>query len=340
MSGDRCFLVRALLRRLRPVTVLEVKRGCAMSRGTFRCRDLGSMTLKTQILNRVRAKIINTSLEERLAGLTRGKKPSDFWGRLVPANTLFPRPSIREVEREGLRFRLDVSNFVDHIVYFGLSDDHHQLFFDRLRPDDCVIDVGANIGAFSLRCAKRVIEGRVFSFEPDPDNYAHAKVNFELNAFKHMRLIHQGLSDHEGEAELVCLDPHNTGTNRIVGGHQGVAKARISLTTLDAFVAAEGLSRVDAIKVDVEGHEYQVLMGAMKTLMRFQPMILVEMSSKNLAQQGTSVQKVAQLIENLGYKILNIDSGRWLMASEVASPCHFDALCLPQDAEKAPKGHA
>lgn len=298
-----------------------------------RTSQRNALRFKTRVLNRVRALMVATPIEAQLASRTQGKRPSDVLCRFIPPNYLFPIPSRRVVSRGGLRLDLDVSNYVDHVAYFGLNDDNHHLFFERLTPTMTVLDVGANIGYFALRVAQLVDKGRVVGFEPDPDNFRSAQRNLSLNSLQNLEVLNIGLSDRDGDGALFRLDENNTGTNSLVAsGHPsslGKPSANIVLRTLDRIVREKAFTNVDAIKIDVEGHELNVLRGAQDTLKRFRPLMLVEVSPTTLNQQGQTPDGLIQVIRDFGYRIIDVDTGHSVEGLLGPECRQFDALCLP-----------
>lgn len=170
------------------------------------------------------------------------------------------------------------------------------------------LDVGMHKGAYSWWMSRRVgPEGRVFGFEPqlrvvEPTARAFAGLRM-LN----VRAIHAAVSDHSGQSTIAVrrssthgasLDGLNETANST---NADIDHVPVPLLSLDDFVTAEKLPRVDLIKIDVEGHEMAVLRGARTLLQRFGPSLIVEIEGRH---QGTGPDPVADaraLLEPLGY---------------------------------------
>jgi precorrin-6B methylase 2 len=135
----------------------------------------------------------------------------------------------------------------------GIENRISRLLLDRCREGSVGIDVGANCGYLSLVMAMAVAPaGRVLSFEADPDFYDVLQRNI--------------LANHLGD---VCAT-----FRAYVGTESGEGKV-----TLDEMARRLALSRVDALKIDVDGGDYDVLRGATETLKRFRPLVVVEMAA-------------------------------------------------------------
>jgi len=143
----------------------------------------------------------------------------------------------------------------------------------RPQPGDCVIDAGACYGDTALAFAASVgAEGRVYAFEIDPPSLQVIRHNVALNPELTTRiaLCEQALGDFDGQRYL-----HGSGPGAMVLDHPGGHP--VSMTTLDTFVEQAGISRVDFIKMDIEGAELGALQGASKTLARFKPRLAISL---------------------------------------------------------------
>lgn len=176
------------------------------------------------------------------------------------------------------------------------------------RRDMVVFDVGANEGEETLFAAKRVPDGRVFAFEPNPQVRARLSRNVELNHFQNVSIQPIGLDVQPGK--LVLYGPAGRGRDGTLNAGQGTIFPRIgvdapigeiTLSTLDRFVMEQRAPRIDLIKIDVEGAEMNVLQGGERVLAEHRPALIVE------AWEG--VERSLQLLNYIagkGYAIHNI----------------------------------
>jgi FkbM family methyltransferase len=123
-----------------------------------------------------------------------------------------------------------------------------------------IIDIGANIGAFTVEASRRALRGRVIAFEPEPENFYLLQQNVEAQSAGNVILRQEAVSDHAGTARL-ALDTEHTGAHTIIGTKDGGLSVEVPLVPFSDVLADIG-SPVDVLKIDCEGAEYDVLLGA------------------------------------------------------------------------------
>jgi FkbM family methyltransferase len=225
------------------------------------------------------------------------------------------------LERGGLKWCLDLSEGIDFSIYlFGAFERSTVASLQKLaKPGDVIFDIGANIGAHTLglaRCAGP--EGRVFAFEPTDFAFAKLKRNLALNPELELRTrSYQILLASDPGAAL----PAKIYSSWPLAGDEPVHpkhRGRLSTTsdalvdTVDGFVTREGIARLDLIKIDVDGNEYPVLKGAIRTLARFGPTLVMELSPYVHAEQNQSFAALIELLRDLGYSLQDASTWRSL----------------------------
>jgi FkbM family methyltransferase len=171
-----------------------------------------------------------------------------------------------------------------------------------------MIDVGAHMGLYSMIASKLVGEsGLVIAVEPSVREFQRLTSHVALNGLHNIRCLQMAASDSSGWAKLRVAWEWNSGHNTL-GRSLGrevvpVGEEDVRTESIDALVANQGLERVDLVKIDVEGHEPKVLAGAIETLTRFRPRLLVEVSEETLRRQGASVEAVLAFLEGYGYAL-------------------------------------
>ncbi|MCJ2011102.1 FkbM family methyltransferase [Methylobacterium sp. J-076] len=169
-----------------------------------------------------------------------------------------------DVTRYGARMRLHpYNNVCEKKVLFTpqFFDPQERALLKERLPQDCVfLDIGANIGAYALFVAAFAgPQARIVAVEPQKDVFERLSYNIAQNPFHTVKAVACAVADKTGELTLF-IDPRNRGESslRIVGTNEG-AQISVPAITLIDLLRNEGLTRVDAIKLDVEGAEDLIL---------------------------------------------------------------------------------
>jgi FkbM family methyltransferase len=174
-----------------------------------------------------------------------------------------------------------------------------------ISPGQTVVDVGANIGYYTLLFSSLVGEhGRVISFEPDPDNAA---------------LLHRNLTDNN--CQNVDVHQSAVGAEQVelklyrCAGNNGMHRAYESICCGDAYVTVQSVvldelladePSIDFLKMDIEGFEYFALQGMSRLLQRHSPTILIEFSPSALAEAGVTATAFIRFLLEHGYGISRV----------------------------------
>jgi len=263
-------------------------------------------------------------LESLLSSLTQGRTPRDFFARLPPLNNAYSKNSIRKVVRNGIHYELDLSDYMEWLVFWGIQVEPRDSIYEMAKPANHVLDVGANIGEISLNLAKRVGPGgSVHAFEPNKHVFGKLERNVAMNPWKNIHLNNLGLGSSEENLFLEAQVASNMGGARIQRHLKEGQK--VTVTTIDRYVADHRLSTVDAIKIDVEGFEMHVIEGSQKTIHDFKPTLFVEIDDNNLRDQDKSAKALISLLQDFGYQdIRHAESGEQILPSRDFAHCHFD----------------
>lgn len=229
--------------------------------------------------------------------------------RLLPEAAV--RPQIRTAQtRHGFAMRLDLGQFVDRTIYCtgGWEPLETMVISAALKPGDSFVDVGANIGFFSL-LAHRLVgpEGRVHAVEATPSTADLLDDNIARNDAGAIRVHRCAASDREGMANMVVHDAGNIGSNHLSFDREG-AGAGIPLRRLDSLLAGEAIR---LIKLDIEGAEAMALRGAGALLDGdTTPALLFEFSPNMLRGMGDDPAALLAHLEGKGYTIYEIHPNR------------------------------
>ena len=218
-----------------------------------------------------------------------------------------PSPQIRVVR--GIRWELDLHEVIDASLYFSGSFEPRaeRAIAGHLGPGLTAIDVGANIGYHVLRMAMQVgPAGRVIAVEPAPSAVTRLRRNLALNELENVDVVVAALGDHDVEARTLRIQSSYPLSGR---GAPEIVVARVA--RLDSLVLERGLSRVDFIKIDVDGQEARVLRGALDTLRRFRPPVFFELTPSLVEEGGDSIGELFGWLLDLGYAISDEGGARW-----------------------------
>lgn len=171
-------------------------------------------------------------------------------------------------------------------------------------PGSTVIDVGANIGFFTIDFARRVgPTGHVVAFEPGHRNVETLRWNLERAKITNVDVVEAALAERSGTGALY-LNPSHPADHRIFAGARARAHETVPLVTFDDFLARAPLpSPISLVKIDVQGAEMKVLRGMTGTLARFpSATLLVEYTPAALTEAGDSPEALLDFFRSRGYR--------------------------------------
>lgn len=176
---------------------------------------------------------------------------------------------------------------------------------NNIQHDWNILDIGANIGMYSALFSKLVPHGKVYCFEPTPT----------------IEILKRNL-EHIGTTNCECL-------NYAIGNKVGALRDKVQMIwkhkvldqhfnfmTVDKFVSDRNL-KIDAIKIDVDGYDPEVLYGAKCTLLQQSPMVVVELNPEALGYRGHKPHEAIGFMETIGYFLVDImDRENYLFAKK------------------------
>lgn len=221
----------------------------------------------------------------RLAGLAQKYHPKGI-DRLLRA---VYSPDRRQHDRieivleydDDLLMHIDTGSFIEWTIFFY---GHYEPEITRLikrivRKGNVAIDVGANIGCHALVMGRAVGEtGRVIAVEPNPTVHARLADNIRLNRMKHVLPLQRGLSFADSESTLY-IPPSvaaNQGMSSIYPQALLSERVTVKIETLDGVMKAQGCDRLDFVKIDTQGNDFNVLRGAEQSIRQHLPYLLFE----------------------------------------------------------------
>jgi FkbM family methyltransferase len=198
-----------------------------------------------------------------------------------------------------------------------------------LRASDTFVDVGANIGIYTLWASQFVdASGRIIAFEPDAANHERLRAQLDLNGLPaRVEVERIALSDRAGE---VRLSQGADMTNHLVIGTESTPFTVVRAETLDGFCRDRGVERIAFMKIDVEGAEQLVLEGARGMLGEHRVDALQLEFNQQANARGLDGSRVVQLLNGHGYRLFRFDaaSGSLTPVSEVMWSGHENLYAL------------
>ncbi|MEV5375585.1 FkbM family methyltransferase [Streptomyces nondiastaticus] len=209
--------------------------------------------------------------------------------------------------RFGAVVPVDTQDLIQRYVYmFGTWEPHMTRWLSRrLRPGDTFIDVGANIGYFSLLAARLVgPSGRVVAIEASPVLHRSVLANVRRNACRNVRAVNTAVSDARGSLRFTLASSRNLGANSIVP-YDGPAESSFEAQALPLteVLTASEVAGARVIKVDVEGAEGSVVRGMVPLLDRLRPdaEVTVEVTPERMARLGDSAEELLATMREHGF---------------------------------------
>lgn len=180
-----------------------------------------------------------------------------------------------------------------------------ELFRNLVHQGDNVMDVGANIGLYSVLAAQKAGSGEVHAFEPNPSCFSLLIRNLAQFGPRSAQAHQIAVGANVGTVDFHCaadsaysgvVDTRRSPTSHII---------KIPVSTVDSMMTEWGLARLDLLKVDVEGYEPEVLTGAKDLLSRDDaPLLMIEISRLNLGARGIHQLDILRRLESLGYQVM------------------------------------
>jgi FkbM family methyltransferase len=288
--------------------------------------------VKRKILDFFRLIWMIPLFERVLVLFTKDKIFGSLVTKFPPNHYQYSINSLRTVVRNGIKYKLDLADAIDWYIYFGFKETSRQTLYSLIKQGDTIIDVGANVGEITLHAAKIVDQtGHVHAFEPDPKNYIRLTTNLNLNKFSNISHHKLGLGDEAGTFVIGNVDERNRGMNRII--HSSITSdnaSKIEVTTLDNYVKEKNVTHLNLVKIDVEGFEYNVLKGGVKTLDTFRPIFFIELDDSNLREQKSSASKLIAFLEDKNYSIFHSETNERITSTSNFNICHYDIIAKPK----------
>ncbi len=231
------------------------------------------------------------------------------------------------------KMQLNTGDYIDNWLYIGADFEPHvvRLFIKFLQKGDNVLDIGANIGYFTLIASRLVgTGGKVFSFEPTPATFERLQKNVSANRCINVQLFQQAVSNKEASVELHVPkgEIKNSGRASFRSIEEQNFVVRVKATAIDAMLCE--LPKISLVKMDIEGAEGLALQGMISLIERDHPLFIMELSDDYLKQLNFSAVDILAFFRQREYKIFRAGENVAEINEDMMRETNqMDIVCLP-----------
>jgi FkbM family methyltransferase len=237
---------------------------------------------------------------------------------------------VADCPKYGLKFKFFIRDGVGRDIYYKYGVYSEDFVTDYLlknldlRNGDLLIDIGSNIGWYSLVLSSQA-RPTVLSFEPDPLNFSLLKDNIELNGRQNIRGFNLAVDKEESVKTLHLYKSYNLGRHSFIPHEKSTASVEVKTVVLDKFLQELGLEGkpVKFLKIDIEGYEYPALLGAERTL-QSTAVVLSEFSPSAMKTIEQDPMDLIRYLQNLGFTPAHFEQSG-------LSACDFASMIQSQD---------
>lgn len=233
--------------------------------------------------------------------------------------------------KEGCRLDIDLGDWLQRLYAMGETDLPSRRALTRYLPEGgTFIDVGANVGLYACSMAKRVgPKGHCFAFEPLPRNFGSLLRNVKLNGLHNVDTQRIALSSESGSMILYGPPGDRNDNLGAVGSRLADDYVEVGRAPCQPLDSVDVGARVDAIKIDVEGNELEVLRGARRLLATCRPTLLIEVNNPSI------YRGVVAFAAELNFALLEVDRRGRPTNHDAGRPVRVnDLLLVPAERHK------
>jgi FkbM family methyltransferase len=198
-----------------------------------------------------------------------------------------------------VKMKMRVKSFDKWAAYqvwkFGEYSDKHF----TIQPKDIIVDIGGHIGSFSIWAAKQAFNGKVFTFEPNTENFQLLKENKRINKVSNLQIYNMAVSDKVGKVSFFNSEHQSMGHSMYEDELPN--KTTVDATTLLEILKTNKIKKVDFLKIDAEGAEYPILLNANATLLNKIDKIFIEYH--DYLNHGKTYQDITNHLKSHGFEV-------------------------------------
>lgn len=176
------------------------------------------------------------------------------WSKIAPFGK-----NVRLTLTNGTKFIVRARTMDRSVVKEVWLQNIYDQYGISVEENDTVLDIGGHIGVFNVYAAQKAPKGKVYSFEPFSENFERLKMHASINHLKNVKLINKGVAATSGKQTLNLSPDNNTGGHSMFLKTESDKKVEIETISLEDFYREEGIEKVDFLKLDCEGAEYDII---------------------------------------------------------------------------------
>ena len=204
---------------------------------------------------------------------------------------------------------------------------------ESCKPGAVIIDIGAHIGLFSIIAAQVTGKrGKLYAFEPAPGTFGLLQQTVVINHEEQViETIQKAVGKENGKITFFVSDNNADNSNSLVNYKEdrSLHGIDVAVTSIDNFVKEKNISKLDFIKIDVEGAEYDTLQGAVNTLKNLRPKCIVAIHPEPIAAKGDRLEDIYDFIVGCNYRIM-LDKKEFTKAALLANSELIDLHIYPR----------
>lgn len=225
---------------------------------------------------------------------------------------------VQKVSYEKFKLKLHIDDWVQQHIFFlgGYEAAELKAAEHFIKADSVFIDIGANVGLYAVHLSKTITTaGKIICFEPFSTNFNALRENIALNNLSQIQIEKLAVGAQQETLKLYCNPVlQNSGMISATPMENGYTEV-VDAVSLDFFFKEHPLNKIDLIKIDIEGYEYNALCGMQQTLTVFQPTLLIEIF--NDGPTDTNSLQCENFLKALDYKKYFIGDDGSLSATQV-----------------------
>lgn len=229
------------------------------------------------------------------------------------------------LQDNGLVCFINTKDLIGWKIFFTgeYERDTNRVLEQYVKDGDVVIEAGANMGSETLLLSRLTGKGKVYGFEPNPYTFDRLKTNVSINELNNVEVFDLALGEKNGDISFHIYPKNfcNAGMSSKYMDTPLTRKITVPQQTLDTFVEAQNIRKVDFLKMDIQGAEMDVLMGATATIAKHKPTIFLEAFTiyNDINAMYAELTKYGYTVNNISDKGLvpmntatEVAEGNWL----------------------------